>query len=197
MKLKWLPNALCVLRLLLSIPIAFLLLQGEFLISLLLFVTASATDAADGFLAKQFGWQTEMGKILDPLADKILVFSVYMTLSVLSIVPFWLSILVVLRDVIIIAGAACYRFLYGPIMGAAPTIYSKLNTLIQVTYVAGLIAVRAVHSMGEGWPSKLFTAWGLWLVVATTIISGSNYVWIYIRRALIAHSAKSRLDAIG
>src|ERR1700712_3613895 len=87
MNLRWLPNGLCVLRMLLAPPTAWLLLHGEYWLTLLVFFVAAITDAADGYLAKRFGWETELGKALDLLADKLLLVTVFITLAVLGLVP--------------------------------------------------------------------------------------------------------------
>ena len=193
MTLRWLPNFLCVLRMLLSIPTAWLMLHGQFSLTLLVFVFAAVTDAADGFLAKKFNWQTELGKILDPLADKLLLITVFVTLAKLQLVPLGLALLVVLRDLTITTGAICYRCLYGPIVGAEPTFLSKVNTLVQIIYVASVVAVAAVNSVPSlniDWPLDAVLLFGLWLVVVTTLSSGVDYVVTYSRRASNAHRAQ-------
>ena len=190
MSLRWVPNFLCVLRMLLSVPTAWLILRGEFLMTLLVFCIAAVTDAADGFLAKKFNWQTELGKVLDPLADKLLLITVFVTLAILDLVPLWLAALVVLRDVTITTGAISYRWLYGPIVGAEPTFLSKLNTLVQIIYVASVVSVAAIHSIQSlhlDWPLASLLQFGCWMVVVTTVSSGMDYVLTYSRRAIDAH----------
>ena len=190
MSFRWLPNGLCVLRMLLSVPIAWLLLRGQFALTLMVFVVAAVTDAADGFLAKRFQWQTELGKILDPLADKLLLVVVFVTLARLQLVPMWLTVLVVVRDLVITSGAICYRWLYGPIVGAAPTLISKLNTLVQIVYVAGVVSAASLHSLQIDWPLPTAMQWALGAVVVTTLSSGADYVLTYSRRAAQAHQAQ-------
>ena len=90
--LRFIPNALCILRMLLVVPVAWLLANHEFRLTLWLFAFAAATDGLDGFLAKRCGWTTELGKILDPLADKILLVGVFLTLAIMGLVPLWLAI---------------------------------------------------------------------------------------------------------
>src|SRR4030095_13605810 len=75
------PNALCILRMLLVVPVAWLLVTDNYRLTLAMFAFAAATDGLDGFLAKRFGWTSELGKILDPLADKILLVGVFITLA--------------------------------------------------------------------------------------------------------------------
>jgi cardiolipin synthase len=178
MSLRWLPNGLCVLRMLLALPIAWLLLQSEYAWTLLLFFIAAVTDAADGYLAKRFHWETELGKALDPLADKLLLVMVFLALAWHGLIPLWLAVLVVLRDVVITGGAIAYRVLIGPIIGAAPTLISKLNTLMQIVYVFAVVCAAALR-----WNIPIMHGVVAWLTAATTLISGFDYVVTYSRRA--------------
>src|SRR6188508_2528553 len=141
--MRYIPNALCVLRMLLVVPVAWLLVNHQFRATLWLFAFAAATDGADGFLAKRCGWTSELGKILDPLADKILLVGVFITLAALGAVPVWLAATAVARDVIITAGAIAYNSLYGYPHGR-PTIASKLNTLCQILYLLLIVAAHAL-----------------------------------------------------
>ena len=90
MSLRFLPNLLCVLRILLVFPVALWILQGRYPAVLGLFALAAFTDALDGFLAKRFGWTSELGKVLDPAADKLLLVTVFVCLSVVGLAPWWL-----------------------------------------------------------------------------------------------------------
>jgi len=98
MSLKWLPNAICVVRVLLVGPIVVMLLDERFLAALVLIAIAGFSDALDGYLARAFDWRTPLGSLLDPAADKLLIVSVFLTMTVLGLVPVFLTIVVVLRD---------------------------------------------------------------------------------------------------
>jgi cardiolipin synthase (CMP-forming) len=176
--MRHIPNALCVLRMLLVAPVAWLLVEGEYRLTLGLFAFAAATDGLDGFLAKRCGWTSELGKILDPLADKILLIGVFITLALLGVVPVWLAATAVARDVIITVGAITYNALYGDLHGR-PTAVSKLNTLCQILY---LLLVVAAHAIGSS-PHVALTIMGA-LVFVTTIVSGIDYVITYTRKAM-------------
>jgi cardiolipin synthase len=178
--MRHIPNALCVLRILLVGPVAYLLAEGEYRLTLWLFAIAAFTDGLDGFLAKRFGWMSELGRILDPLADKILLVAVFGTLAVLGDVPLWLAATAVARDVIITAGAITYNALYGYPHGR-PTVVSKLNTLCQILYLLLVVASRA----GERSPEIAITVLGA-LVFVTTVVSGLDYVITYSRKAVVA-----------
>ena len=98
------PNVISLGRLL-SVPLTvWVILQGYFVVAFGIFVAAGVSDAVDGFLAKRFGMETELGRYLDPLADKALLVAVFITLGQMGYLPVWLVILVVSRDVLIIGG---------------------------------------------------------------------------------------------
>jgi len=178
--LRWIPNALCVLRMLLVIPVVWLLLHDKFSLTLWMFGIAAATDGLDGFLAKRFGWCTELGKILDPLADKILLVGVFVTLAVIAAVPVWLTAIAVGRDVVITSGAIAYQMLYGYPHGK-PTVASKLNTLCQVVFVLLIVAAHAARRIPDTTIAVIGAA-----VFVLAVVSGLDYVITYTRRAIAA-----------
>jgi cardiolipin synthase (CMP-forming) len=178
--MRHIPNALCILRMLLVVPVAWLLVTDNYRLTLAMFAFAAATDGLDGFLAKRFGWTSELGKILDPLADKILLVGVFVTLAALGVVPLWLAATAVLRDVTITAGAIIYKGLYGyGELQGRPTAVSKLNTLCQIVFLLLVVAARA----GDFAPRIAITILGA-LVFITTVVSGLDYVITYSRRAI-------------
>ena len=129
MTLRWIPNAICVLRLLLIWPIVLALLDMRFDAALVLMIAAGFSDALDGFLAKTFDWRTWIGGLLDPIADKLLVTSAFVTLGYMGLVPVGLTILVVARDLIILGGAGAFALLTRRLRGE-PSIISKANNCI-------------------------------------------------------------------
>jgi cardiolipin synthase len=165
---------------LLVIPVTWLLLHHEFALTLGVFAIAAATDGLDGFLAKRFDWCSELGKILDPLADKILLVSVFVTLAVMGLVPVWLAAVAVGRDVVITSGAIAYYALYGYPHGK-PTIISKLNTLCQIVFVLLIVAAHAVGRI----PQTVVIVLGA-AVFVVTVVSGLDYVITYTRKAIAA-----------
>jgi len=184
MSLRFLPNLLCILRILLIYPVAQGLLQGRFPAVLGLFAFAAFTDALDGFLAKRYDWTSELGKVLDPLADKLLLVSVFFCLAAVGLAPWWLAALVLLRDLVILFGALTFKWLFGPVHGA-PTAISKVNTLVQIGF-----CLAAVAYAGFGLPgSAVVTALGA-LVLVTTAVSGIDYTLIYVRRAAAVSRAR-------
>lgn len=175
--MRHIPNFISVLRILLVVPVAIALARHRYMLAIVLFGLAAASDAADGYLAKRFRWQSELGGVLDPIADKLLLATAFITLSLLDLVPLWLMAAVVARDVIIVTGAAAYRLFIGRV-SAHPSIISKFNTLCQAAFILDVV-VSAEFSAAPGW----LTPWLGALVFATTIVSGLDYVLVYGRRA--------------
>lgn len=183
------PNVITVLRILLIAPIAFALAHEQLLTTLLLIGIAAVSDAADGFLAKQFGWQTELGALLDPIADKLLLATVFVTLAMLGGVPIWLMAAAVGRDCIIVLGALAYRRWIGTVR-MEPTLISKINTLCQLCFVACVVA-RQKFSAPPAWVVTLLGA----LVLLTVVVSGLDYVITFAERAISV--ARTRRAAAG
>ena len=176
--LRHLPNVISAIRILLVVPIAAALANHQLATTIVLFGVAALSDAADGFLAKRFGWQSELGAVLDPAADKLLLATVFITLAYLRLVPLWLMAAAVARDAIIVAGALLYKCLIGP-LNIRPSIVSKLNTLCQAAFIMAVVG-REEFSLPPAW---VVTALGA-MVFATVAVSGIDYVLIYGRRAL-------------
>jgi cardiolipin synthase len=177
MSLIWIPNAISFMRIVLVAPILLLILNNSFGWALALFCLAGFSDGVDGYLAKRFSWHTRLGALLDPLADKLLVAGSFITLAYTQDIPVWLAATVILRDVVIIAGAAAYNFLVKPVQGE-PTRISKLNTTLQLLFL-----VFVLSRAGFGWPEEItITVLGA-SVLATVVISGVDYVLSWSRRA--------------
>lgn len=177
---RHIPNLLCILRMVLVAPLLWLLATGEYFYALAVFLVAGFTDGLDGFLAKRYDWRSKLGGILDPLADKLLLVSSFVTLAWIGLVPMWLLVAVVARDLVIVAGALGYRMLVGD-FEASPTRISKANSALQLLYVLCVVAGAAYGIPGDG----VVRALGL-AVLATTVASGLDYVVTWGRRALQA-----------
>ena len=178
--MRHIPNLISVIRILLVVPIALALSHQRLALSILLLAIAALSDAADGYLARRFGWQSELGGVLDPLADKLLLATAFVTLSFLKLVPVWLMVAAVARDVIIVFGAAAYRMVIGRLT-AHPSIISKTNTLCQAAFILAVVS-RAKFSVPPEW----VVTWLGALVLATVVVSGFDYVLVYGRRAAAA-----------
>jgi cardiolipin synthase len=175
---RHLPNALTGLRMLLVAPLAWLILEHRYDVALVVAAVAGLSDALDGFLAKRFGWQSWLGGILDPIADKLMLTACFVCLGLIGAHPAWLTWLVVGRDVLIVAGAVAYHNLIGRI-SAEPTLFSKFTTCIQITYV---LAQLVDLSSGLSLPHSLLQAL-IWITAVCTVASGLQYVAIWSAKA--------------
>ena len=174
---RWIPNALTFLRIVLIIPFAGALLEGNYQLSLVVFAVAAVTDALDGFLARYFGWRSRLGAIADPLADKALLISAYMMLTYTGVLPVWLFALVLGRDLVIVAGGLMYHYGVGR-YEMEPSIPGKLNTFIQVLVILAIIVLMA------GLPMHLWVMEvGILLVAGSAIFSGCHYTLVWSVRA--------------
>lgn len=167
------PNLISLIRIILVIPVVWTLLSGDFAAALVLFAVAGFSDALDGFLAKYYHWESRLGSILDPLADKLLLVSSFATLAWLGLLPYWLLWLVIGRDILIIVGALAYHYAVGK-FELLPLWSSKINTLLQITLVLMII----VHKAGL-FDSQHAITIAIWLVVASIVNSGSEYVIVW------------------
>lgn len=175
---QWIPNALSLFRVLLVAPFAWALADGYYHEALLLFVIAALTDGLDGFLARFFDWRSRLGAIIDPLADKLLLVTTYLVLSLTGVFPFWLFILVLGRDLVIVMGGILFHRFVGE-FDVEPSIFGKLNTLVQILAALAVMS----HEAGFLLPDRTGDI-ALWSVVIMAIISGGHYVTIWGVRAL-------------
>lgn len=177
MNFRWIPNAISMMRIALVIPILWLIAQDHYLPALLLFLLAGFSDGVDGFLAKRYGWRSRLGALLDPIADKLLIAGVFVMLVLAGLIPVWLAVIVIVRDVVIVGGATAYNFLVRPVQGE-PTRISKLNTALELLLVLFVLCRAAL-----GWPPEVsVTVLGA-CVLVTVVVSGIDYVWSWSQRA--------------
>jgi cardiolipin synthase len=177
MSLSWLPNAISLLRIALIAPTLILIIQGDFGWALALFFVAGFSDGLDGYLAVRYDWATRLGAMLDPAADKLLMTGLFVTLAWTGDIPVWLAVIVIARDVVIVAGALAYNYFIKPVPGE-PTRISKLNTALQMLFVLFVLS-RA----GFDWPDPITTTLLGAAVLVTVVISGFDYVLSWTRRA--------------
>jgi cardiolipin synthase len=175
--LRYLPNLICLGRIALIWPILTTLDAHEYGWAAVFFAIAGVSDLLDGGLAKRFGWTSELGKWLDPAADKCLLVTVFVVAAWAGLVPRWLTAVVVARDVMIALGALTYLAWLGPLEGR-PALSSKLNTLVQLAYLLGVLMYKAI-----GFPPVVLLELGVMVTLATTVLSGLGYIIEYSRRA--------------
>ena len=171
------PNIISILRIVLVAPITYFLWHQNYLIALLLFLIGGLSDGLDGFLARRYKWETELGVILDPMGDKLMMLSAYLLLGWHYLLPWWLVSLVIFRDLIIVAGTLLYRQFIGDAK-LKPLFISKLNTVFQILLVLIIMFSQVIKV------DSLITDSLLWLVVVTTLMSGYAYMNKWGRRAL-------------
>lgn len=169
-----LPNLITLTRLC-AVPLAFWLIIDRALAAAFgLFVAAGASDAVDGWLARRSGGASRLGAMLDPVADKALIVTMYVTLAAIGALPGWLATLVVFRDLVIVGGVLVLTLLGQP-LAIRPLYVSKVNTLLQIVLVALILFLAGFGISG---PLADGASLGLsWAVAATTLASGVAYVW--------------------
>lgn len=178
--LRYLPNLLTGLRLAAAPTTAGLLAAGHFNAAFGLFAFAGLSDAADGFLAKRFGFSTPLGRFLDPAADKALMLAVFLSLAVLDDVPTWLAATVIIRDGLILSGLALALAIRAPI-AIRPLFVGKLCTALQVLYMGLHLASLAFNI-----PIGAISPADAYVIAFVAVSSGAAYfaVWLKAVRAV-------------
>jgi cardiolipin synthase len=171
-----LPNLITMARLCAVPATVWLILHGRLDLAFCLFVGAGVSDAVDGWLARVRNARSALGAILDPMADKLLLVCVYVTLAAIGVLPDWLAILVVFRDLVIVGGVLVLWVLGQP-PKIRPFLVSKLNTAAQIA-----LAALALLLAGFGLRADGLLAAAVWTVAATTLASGAAYVAATLRR---------------
>jgi cardiolipin synthase len=169
------PNLITLGRILLVPIVVWAIASGAMWIAFVLFLAAGLSDAVDGYLAKRFHMTTELGAYLDPLADKALIVSIYITLGINGLIPGWLVILVVSRDIMIV-GAVMLSWLVGTPVKVKPLLVSKLNTAAQIVF-----ACVVLGTLGFAYPLPRVSLLLMAVVAALTLLSVAAYVAEWVR----------------
>ena len=175
MRPSQIPNVITLMRVLLVVPIAWLLWGERYPEALLLVAVAGLSDAVDGALARRFEWRSEFGALLDPLADKAMVVALFVVLTMQGQLPLWLAVVVVTRDAVILAGAGAYRLLFGKLV-MAPTLVSKANTAVQVVVLLLLLFALCGFGAASEIAAMLADPLCFYLVALLSVLSGLDYV---------------------
>lgn len=165
-----LPNFITIGRLLLVPFLIVMITQGRWLAAVICFVVAGVSDAVDGYIAKRFSLRTELGAYIDPLADKALLMSIYVTLAIIGTLPGWLAITVVSRDVMILFGVVV-AWLVGRPLAIKPLVVSKVNTAAQIGF-AGLVLAANAFQFDLGTARD----WMMALIGVLTVASAGAYL---------------------
>lgn len=166
-----------------ALPIAYLILRNDYGWALGLGIVAGITDALDGFFARRYNAHSNLGAGMDAVADKLLMLCVFLALAAVGLLPWWLALVVVGRDLVIVLGAIAYRLVIGP-FDFAPTILSKINMAVQVVFLV-VVLTDALLPLIPTAMDPVLTA----LVAVIAIVSGVHYVLSWSRRAVDARGA--------
>ncbi|TQV77084.1 CDP-alcohol phosphatidyltransferase family protein [Aliikangiella marina] len=187
MNLSFLPNLITIIRIILLVPLSYLLVHEEYTTALIIFVVAGASDALDGFLAKHFSWVSRFGAILDPLADKALLVLTMAILTYNGVISWLLLTVVFARDISIVLGGYYYHYRLGP-FEMQPSYLSKFNTFVQILLVSSYLI-----SLGYRQLPGLYIDTLVLLTYFTTVSSGIHYVWVWggkFKQAISDHKAE-------
>jgi cardiolipin synthase (CMP-forming) len=169
------PNLITLGRIILVPIVVWAIASSQMEIAFVVFIVAGVSDAVDGFLAKRFNMTSELGALLDPLADKALLVSIYIALGISGAIPRWIVILVVSRDIMIVA-AVIVSWLFDRPVQMKPLMVSKLNTVAQVAFAA-----LVMGSLGFGFQPAPYDLILMGLVTVFTLVSVSLYLVEWIR----------------
>jgi cardiolipin synthase len=176
------PNLITLARIILVPVVVWAIASGQLRLAFLLFLAAATSDAVDGFLAKRFGMKTELGAYLDPLADKVLIVSIYVTLGITNVIPLWIVLLVVSRDFMIV-GAIILSWVVDRPVQIRPHMISKVNTGVQIVY-PGLVLASYGYSFNAEPVLTLVMA----LVAVLTLVSVALYLGEWVRHMNLTES---------
>jgi len=168
--LRHLPNAISLARIV-AVPYAvWLIFDGNFLFAFWVFVAAGISDGIDGFLAKTLDARSRLGAFLDPLADKALLVAVFVSLAIIGKIPLWFVVVAVVRDLVIVAGAAAYRLRMGA-LDIEPLMIGKVNTVAQVITAGAFLAAA-------GFTLEVDRYLDIMVVVTALATTGSGVVYV-------------------
>lgn len=172
-----LPNLLTTLRILMVPAVVLLLARGSYAPAMWLFLACGVTDALDGYIARRYGLITQLGAILDPIADKLLIIAPVIVLATKGLLPWWLAFAIVCRDLVIVAGAGCWYRKAGR-LDMAPSLPGKINTFVLIALVGIVIG----NAAGLLWIAPLLPLLFV-LSLCSTLFSGIHYVVVWGSRA--------------
>jgi len=182
--LSLVPNLLTLARIAACPILVLLLYEHNYDLALYLFIAAGITDGLDGYIAKQFNYVSNLGKVLDPMADKLLIGSTYIMLAILGDIPFWLVVLVMFRDLVIVVGYLIIAVMVQTV-SVRPTWSSKVNTFLQISLMVSVLLEKSAILSVPIIVDALILG-----VLVTTVISGIQYVWLWGIRQEFANPAE-------
>ena len=178
MALKYLPNLFTMARFFLIVPFLVFFCQKNYTYALYMIVLAGFTDALDGWCARQFDWQSALGSVLDPIADKLLIVTSFIALAWINQMPVWLIELVLFRDMSILMGVFAWYYVMRRGLEFKPSWLSKINTVIELLLVSYCLFELAFFHVST--PLKLCL---IGVVALTTTVSYIEYMWMWAKKA--------------
>jgi cardiolipin synthase len=175
--MRHLPNLITALRFVLIPVLVLVLIEHRYVEAFALFVVSALSDLADGLIARRWNLRTRLGAIADPLADKLTMLAVTLVLAAQALIPAWLALAIVGRDLLIVSGAVAFHWFVGRV-DMAPIRMSKFNTVLEFCVLSALLADAAGAIEVTALLPPLFV-----LVTVTIVGSGAQYVWVWGRRA--------------
>jgi cardiolipin synthase len=169
------PNLITIVRLFLVPLTVMAMATREWSMAFSAFVVAGVSDALDGFIARHFNMKTELGAYLDPIADKSLLVSAFVTLSIIGEVPAWLTISVVFRDLLIVGAIILCWVLEKP-MAIRPLMISKINTAVQLAYIGAILGFHAHEALSVRLLGPEWERWAAIMVAGLTFVSALAYL---------------------
>jgi cardiolipin synthase len=182
------PNILTVLRILVTPLFVILLIRDLHGYALLLFIFAGISDGLDGLIARMFNQRSDLGAVLDPIADKLLLTAAFLSLGVLKDIPGWLAVVVISRDVLIVTGIGVLTFC-GISFEIRPSLISKWTTVVQILTVA--VTLLELRFQGAA------TLWRIlcWTTAGMTVLSGLHYTYIGLHTLQTGYGDRSKADS--
>ena len=190
------PNAMSIIRMVLVLPLGYLIWHEAWAWVFWIFVGAGLSDLLDGALARHFGWESEIGGYIDPLADKVLCGGIIVVLALQQFIPWWISLLVVSRELVILGGAGVYRILYDKVE-MQPLTISKFNTGFLIAVLILLLAKLAEVPIISLLAQHVLEPWAYIILAGLVVISGVAYVVIWSRKARRAWLSKQIAQSKG
>ncbi len=171
--IKQIPNILTTLRLILAVPVCLLILNENYSTVLWVAFIAGFSDGIDGYLARKLNALSNYGAIVDPLADKVLLLGTYIAFAVVGLLPYWVAVILLLRDMLIVSGTFIYRCKFGRYK-MAPSIWGKSSTAMQILF-ALMVLIQQVYPVLPEFSLQV----GLWLVILLAFVSGGHYLYTW------------------
>ena len=175
--LRQIPNALTTMRLFLAVPICLLILDENYSAVLWIALLAGVSDGVDGWLARKLDATSRYGAIVDPLADKVMLGCAYACFALVDLLPWWVVMVVLGRDLVIISGALAYHWRFGR-YDMAPSWWGKWSTFVQILF-ALMLVLQQVQAVFPG----LLLGCVQWCLLLATLVSGGRYVYTWGSKA--------------